>query len=296
MAGLTAVVPCRYRTMESQENLEQEQLGQEDGEKNETGSFLGFVLLSEPKLDIEKLKQTLYDDWKIEINEELRGSEEAQEDETDNKDILVFDVEGKMVAVGLMPGIIPDEEAEYAAQTNYMWRDALEKVKEHEAHILVSVLGADDDRMEKGELLVKVIDSCCKQEGVLGIYANGTVYQPEFYMDAAQMLKDGEFPVLNLIWLGLRRTEQGVAGYTAGLVNFGKDEIEVESAKASPVEIRDFLLDIVTYVIIENATLKDGETIGFTEEQKLPITRSEGWAVEGMSLKIEYGTAEEECR
>lgn len=290
MAGLTVVVPCRCRTMESQENLEQEQLGQEDGEKSDTGSFIGFVLLSEPKLDIEKLKQTLYDDWKIEINEEMRDSEE--EEETDHKDILVFNVGDKMVAVGLMPGIIPDEEAEYAAQTNYMWRDALKKAEEHEAHILVSVLGADGDRIEKGELLVKVIASCCKQEGVLGIYANGTVYQPEFYMEAAQMLKDGEFPVLNLIWLGLRRTEQGVAGYTAGLVNFGKDEIEVESAKASPAEIRDFLLDIVSYVIIENATLKDGETIGFTAEQKLQITRSEGWAVEGMSLKIEYGAAE----
>nr|WP_304430429.1 DUF4261 domain-containing protein [uncultured Acetatifactor sp.] len=34
--------------------------------------------------------------------------------------------------------------------------------------------------------------------------------------------------------------------------------------------------------------LHDGETIGFSEDQKLPITKSGGVAVEGDSLKIEF--------
>jgi len=33
---------------------------------------------------------------------------------------------------------------------------------------------------------------------------------------------------------------------------------------------------------------KAGETVGFSAEQKLPITRSQGIMVQGMSLKIGY--------
>lgn len=41
------------------------------------------------------------------------------------------------------------------------------------------------------------------------------------------------------------------------------------------------------YVI--NVTLHNGETIGFMEEQKLPITRCKGIALDGQTLKIVYG-------
>ncbi|MCI8688454.1 MAG: DUF4261 domain-containing protein, partial [Lawsonibacter sp.] len=40
--------------------------------------------------------------------------------------------------------------------------------------------------------------------------------------------------------------------------------------------------------IEEDVTLQDGETLGYTAEQKLHITRSEGVNVEGMSLKIGF--------
>jgi len=51
-----------------------------------------------------------------------------------------------------------------------------------------------------------------------------------------------------------------------------------------PDEIYGFLIDIAYYVITTNVTLKHGETIGFTEEQKLKIIRSKGIAVEKGSI------------
>ena len=95
-------------------------------------------------------------------------------------------------------------------------------------------------------------------------------------------------PLLNLIHFGLVGSEAGVSGYTNGLKSFGKDEIEVLDSQASPAELRDFLIDIAGYVIDRDVTLRDGETIGFTAEQKLPITRSEGVYAEGDSLKIQF--------
>lgn len=38
----------------------------------------------------------------------------------------------------------------------------------------------------------------------------------------------------------------------------------------------------------QDVILRDGETIGFTAEQKLPISRSQGVYVGGESLKIEF--------
>lgn len=69
---------------------------------------------------------------------------------------------------------------------------------------------------------------------------------------------------------------------------FGKEEMEVYAANADLNDVRDFLLDIVTYVLDYDVTLNDGETIGFSEEQKLRITLSDAVALDGKSLKLEY--------
>ena len=130
--------------------------------------------------------------------------------------------------------------------------------------------------------------AACRQRGTLGVYANGTVYQPEFYLNAAQPMEDGELPLLDLVWMGLYRREEGLCGYTDGLAAFGKEEIEVLDTQAAPGDLHSFLLDLASYVLEEDVTFHDGETIGFTEGQYLPISRSAGVWHDGMTLKISY--------
>lgn len=101
-------------------------------------------------------------------------------------------------------------------------------------------------------------------------------------------MKDGEFPIFNLIWFGLYRSERGVCGYTYGMEYFGKDEMEVLDADAEPSDVQGFLSSMAAYVIEYDVTLNDGETIGFSADDKHAITRSEGAALPGMTLKIEY--------
>lgn len=55
-----------------------------------------------------------------------------------------------------------------------------------------------------------------------------------------------------------------------------------------PSEVYDLMMNIASYVIEEGAVLHDGETCGFTEDQKLTLTRSEGVYVEGTSIKIGF--------
>ena len=250
--------------------------------KENAGNFINYVLLSEVKWDKEALLRDLKETWGIE-------DESPEEDEGDERDdTFIITYHGAMIAFSLMPGPIPDGEAEYAAANNFMWKDGAEQVKQHKAHILVAQLGRDLPPAESGVTLVKAVVSACKQEGVLGIYTGDIVLEPAYYMEFAKVLEDDEFPITNLVWVGLHSNEKGLCGYTAGMRNFGYDEMEVLNSGAEPMELLDFLTSIANYVITDDVILQDGETIGFTAEQKCAITKSKGVAVEGDSLKIEF--------
>ena len=96
------------------------------------------------------------------------------------------------------------------------------------------------------------------------------VFQPEFYRDMAALLQEDELPVMDWVWFGIYRTQKGIPGiYTYGLRKFGKEEIEVY-APADLSDIRDFLMDIVHYILSDDVTLQDGETIGSPKNRNLP--------------------------
>ena len=71
----------------------------------------------------------------------------------------------------------------------------------------------------------------------------------------------------------------GLCAFTSGMRFFGYEEMEIVDSPKQPNDLLGFLLSISEYVLSEGVELKDGETIGFSEEQKLPITLSDGVSV-----------------
>ena len=253
-----------------------------DERKENAGMFINYVLLSEAKWDKAALLRELKETWSIE------DDSPENDDKEDDDNTFVISYKGAMIAASLMPGPIPDSEAENAAAMNFLWPAGKDIVKQHKAHILVAQLGKELTPIESGVMLVKAVVSACKQEGVLGIYTGDVVLEPTYYLKFAEKINEDEFPITNLVWVGLHKNEKGLCGYTAGMRNFGYDEMEVLNSSAEPMELLDFLTSIANYVILEDEILQDGETIGFTADQQLAITKSKGFAVEGDSLKIEY--------
>lgn len=252
----------------------------------EIGVFVASVLLESPAWDKAKFLQDLNDCWHI-------GAAETDDNgvKEEAPGILFADIEENMrLIVTLMPGPVPNGEAEHFAQANYLWPEAVETVKGHQAHLLVALMGENDLR-DRAMAFVKAVDTCLEQEGVLAVYTDGAVFQPEFYHDFAAMMEEGELPLPDLVWFGLVRDGNQIGVYTFGLRKFGKEEMEVyvEEGRADFGELRDFLMNMAAYVIEENVVLNDGETIGYSAEQKLAITRSKGVALDGYTIKIEYG-------
>ena len=216
-------------------------------------AFTGFVLLNEAKFDRDKFLKDLKEDWKITLDL-------SKEDESKEKDMLVGDINGIMVAVALMPAPIPNNEAVDNAKTNYRWKDAVKVAEEHKAHILVSLLG-EPNLVEGAKLYTKIISALIKQENCTGINVLGTVLNPDMYRDFTKYYEENNmFPVENMIFIGL----------------YGSEDVYY------------FLQGVADYVITSDVILQDGETIGFSAEQKIPIFQSKGIAVNGTTLKLAY--------
>ncbi|MBO7515970.1 MAG: DUF4261 domain-containing protein [Lachnospiraceae bacterium] len=245
------------------------------------GRFIAFVLLKDPVWDHEQFEKEFASEWGLKLS--------APKTDDEKNPTLVYSVEngdaGIFLAVGLIDRPIPDGEAEFHAQFNYMWKDAVAITKTHQAHMIVTVMGAPNP-MEAGVLFAKALTTFCRSGNTLGVYYNDVVAEPRFLVDASALIKQNQFPMLSLIWFGLGRSEHGVSAYTCGLTKFGRDDMEIVDSSASPAELRSMLLDFTAYVIGADVILHDGETIGFTNEQRLKIVRSKGVNVSGDSLKI----------
>lgn len=250
--------------------------------KSDAGDFAGFALLSEAKWSKTKFIEDMKAEWDVDVPDE----------KPEENDVVYARVGDFTLVIGMMPAPVPDGAPEHFAHGNYMWREAVETVKRHKAHLLVCILGDNGDLLEKGRLYVMASAAVLKQESAIAFYQEGAVYQPEMYLVCARMIKTNKFPLLNWVWFGLYNDGRMAGCYTYGMRRFGKEEMEVYVASegADLNAIREFVLGIATYVIDSDVTLKDGETIGFTEEQKLPITLSKGILLEGNTLKIAYGT------
>ena len=266
-----------------QEEIAKRAEAEAEDESDHTGVFTGFVLLSKAEWDKKQFIRDMKEKWDI-VVDEYDASEEKDDD------ALVFEVGDMLAAVSLNNYPIPGGEAEGNAENNYMWEDAVKVAKKHRAHLMVAVLGKEEDLLEKGKLFTKVVAACCRQEYATGIYTSGVVFEPRFYEGFADMLKEDELPIFNWVWFGLYRSEGGLNGYTYGMDVFGKEEMEVLNTDAEPEELRDFLASLASYVLACDVTLQDGETIGFSADDKHTITRSPGVSLpeEQMTLKISW--------
>lgn len=249
----------------------------------ENKNVLGFVLLKDANFDWPRFKHNLKEDWDITFSDEIKDG------------AVVFEVEGRKVACSLLPNPVPNNEAEACAKNNMLWKDAAEETAKHAAHVMVAVMDSDDpeirDVLDANILFCKVASSMLKLKNTIGIYKNPTVFERKFYIDVAENIKKGAVPIPIMLHIGIYLTRDTLLrGFTYGLRAFGREEIEVIDSTAQPQELFNFLLAISDYVITQEVDLKDGETIGFTEDQKLPITVSDAVSIDGKSVKIGFKT------
>jgi hypothetical protein len=239
--------------------------------------FLAFVLLDKPMFDFQELSEWLQKDWDIKATEDVDSHS------------LVTEVDDMRIIVGLIKAPVP--EVTEQAKTNNRWEEANSVAEKHQAHLIVTVMKKNQSTLDAGKLFVKVVSSISKQSNVIGLNTLGSVLNPKEYIELAEStIKSGSYPVMNLVYVGLYSGDRGstFSAYTYGLSVFGKKDMEIVNSQKDAEEVFSSLITLVNYVVEYDVVLKDGETIGFTEEEKLKITYSKAVALPDKSLKIAY--------
>lgn len=137
---------------------------------------INFVLLKSNDWSKENIINNIKNDWNIDVKD------------TSGKDDAIFaDVNNAQIILSFMDARIPNNEAEFYAKANFMWKQAEEVVHTHKSHILVSITGSVDIK-EKEQLLVKLCSSCLKLENAVALYSDKAVYEPKFYIERRRQI------------------------------------------------------------------------------------------------------------
>lgn len=101
--------------------------------------------------------------------------------------------------------------------------------------------------------------------------------------------KSGPAAALVLLRAARRNPERfGLRAYPYGLSAFGKKGTEALNAPARPEKLRDPRFGMAGCVLEQNATLRNGETIGASAGQRRPMTRGPGVSLDGVTLELGY--------
>lgn len=234
-----------------------------------------FVLLKEDNFNQQNFFHNLNSLWNLNTDEQAA--------------FPLFAVEGSQCVIMNIDAPIPGEEAESRATLNYYWKNARETVSQHRAHLIVSTEDGQKTPLEVMKLHSKILSACAADSNVLGIYTSGTVFAPEFYSQMVFGLKKEELPIPVWVFIGLYADAKGNNAYTIGMEHFDKTEMEILGSQHDMPSLHTMLMSIASHTIRANIELRDGETLGFSEDQKLAITLSPStFDPNANSLKIRY--------
>lgn len=238
----------------------------------------GFVLLNSNEFNINQLVNDLKSDWGMTPQVEQ------------HQDSFLLTVGDFLCAIALMPAPIPNDEAVHRAKGNYYCPDAVAAAEAHKAHLMVTVMNqAENSEVDGMSLYSKIVSGCLNQENATSVYTSGTVYTADFYQKVAkEYLPNNEIPMMIWVYIGLGQNEQGNQLYTSGMTKFSKDEMEILNSRVDMGMLHLSLNSMCTYIISSGLVLKDGETVGFSAEQKWKISHSKSvYAPREFSLKID---------
>ncbi|KUF44338.1 hypothetical protein AS361_02830 [Myroides marinus] len=203
-------------------------------------------------------------------------------------DTAILTIEGSMVAIAYMSAAIPREDIEATAKYTYSWSTAMEDLEGMTGHVIVSVMVSDKSTYDRYMLMSKVLYSILATSNAVGVYQGGQtlLISREEYLSYEDRLMENDTPLTLWVYIGIRVGHEDTTLYTYGMEEFGFKELEIIQTRMATGEAFSFLCNVCCYVLESNVRFRDGETFGYTEEQRISITLSKGVNLNGETLKL----------
>lgn len=246
----------------------------------EDSSMLGMILLNESNsLDMKNLILDYESIWKLKI-----VSKEIGEEAT------LLEIDGYKILIAILSIPIPGDEIEFAADYNYLFENGKQITSNHKGHVILSIVNSGQDPLKENILFSKLTSGILENSNSSCFYMGSRtlLIEKRFYVMNTKSMLEGELPIFNWIYFGLRQNKGKQSVYTYGLKEFGKKEMEIIKSKKSLQEISELMYNITNYVIADDVTFESGETLGLTADQKIKIKESKGEFLAERTFKIDF--------
>jgi hypothetical protein len=213
------------------------------------------------------------------------------------ENLQTLTVGDQTAAITMAPRPIPPSQLEGPAATAWYWPEAAAELKDHPAHLLVTLIDEGGPDVKKAETLTELTAAVAATAPAVGVFwgPGRLVHSPQAFIDQAVQIGEGNLPLF--LWIDFRIEPLGDGAhrlYTTGLEALGRTEIEAPRFEGQPQELLDFAYNIAHYLLDTRKTVNDGDTIGLTDEVRAIARHARsmlGGDLEVISLEFERENA-----
>jgi hypothetical protein len=209
--------------------------------------------------------------------------------------LTTFTVGDLTAAITLIPRPIPWSQLEGPCATAWYWPEATAEMRDHAAHLLIAVVDEGGKAIEKAMTLTRLTAATVASSTSVGVFwgPGRLVHSPGAFVEQAVQMKPDNLPLFLWIDFRIEQIDDGVYRlYSTGLEALGDNEIEVERFDGEPQALLDFVYNFAHYLIDQKKLIRDGDTIGLTDEVQVTAHRGPsmlGGDIEVIQLQFEIG-------
>jgi hypothetical protein len=235
---------------------------------------LAFVLLSEARLpDAEGIVRAFRvfaapgEELKDETNEAGKGASEQVIG-------LKFNT-GENSFVALMPAAVPDGEADHGARFSLSSFRNNWKLPPHRAHLAVTFHAAvESPSIIELSRFTSLVAAVTKASPAVGVYWGnaGATHDSEFFTAVAS---DQDVVARMMLWTGIsiaREKDGRLSLLSLGMKQLNLPDLLLVAGKSSESVALETMLDLLTYVAKRGEALPEGDTVGRTADERLPVS------------------------
>jgi hypothetical protein len=248
-------------------------------------SFLAFVLLEHPATpDMVGLAAALRSRHPELATKMDHGAGDVHQGSAGGAVLRYAD---QLITVMSMPTPIPQDPGLWSRATT-AWPEANAVAARHRGHLIVSVLGQNQELLPTARLMTAVIGAliaimpeCC------AVVWDGKVARPanlwlHLSMQSYAPFPDYPFP----LWGDVLpfRTRKGIGAVTMGLTAFVDREIQFETSRLPLDALVEKVEGLVVYLIEHGRVLKDGDTFGGDAKERIGVRYKNSDQFNGMPV------------
>ncbi len=205
---------------------------------------------------------------------------------------LAFSFGGERAGVTLMPAPIPWSNLEGPCATAWWWPEAGERMQGHNSHLLVALGGEESDPLRRSLALTHLTAAVAAHVDAVGIYWGGgrLVHDARIFQEEARGASPKHLPLHLWIDFRIEANDDGTLRlFTTGMKALERLEIEIPRSRHTAKELFDFAYSISDYLLSRGAEIRDGHTVGRSEEEKVPAAHAPSmWDDQMTVLRLEY--------